>query len=359
MRQSNWIGWMAMLALGASLVDAGALEWNFYGSARVHTFYEYKETADGKTFSDGEDEDLDYDMGLMANSRFGAKVKVDDQKSGLVELGLAESGVTVRHLMGYWDFGHGKLGIGQTRTPVGRQDSLRVRNDDAGLTAFGEPYLGRRPLVQLESHGFTLAASKPHSMTDLYSASNTNATSEIDNAMPRLELSWQEKVGMLSLDAFGGFHTYKISSPERDFTIDSYMAGAGFWLRPDPAYVRAIGYYSRNARQFGQFLSPQPASFGSAKIGEDERVVDNDLFAGAVFGGYKFTDRVSAEIGYGYIQSKDDVSAADAAKWQCYYAQASISLYKGITLTPEVGVMEDVDTNQRVTYVGAKWQANF
>ncbi|NLG34764.1 MAG: hypothetical protein GX548_05370 [Lentisphaerae bacterium] len=357
MKQSRlWAGIGIWLA-GAMLAAAAPVDWDFYASARVFTFVEDKDTADGKTFADGEDSDLNYEMGLLTTSRLGARVKVDDNVSGLMEISLAESGVNLRHLVGYWDFGPGKLSIGQTRTPVGRQDSLRTRNDDLGLTAFGEPYLGRRPLLQLEMYGVKLAVVKPHSITNIYTSTNT--TSEVDNPMPRVEVSWTKKAGISTWDLFGGFHTYTISSPEEDFDVQSGMIGGGLMLKPDPVYIRAIGYYARNARQFGQYLSPQPASFGSAKISEDDEVIDNDVLAGALFGGYKFSDRVKAEIGYGYIQSKDDASGADTEKWQCYYAQATVTLYKGFTVTPEVGVMEDIETNQRVTYAGAKWQANF
>ena len=350
------LGWMMGIGFCASALQAGAVDWEFYGIAKVKTFYEFNDAADGKTFADDKDTDTDFDMGLQANSRVGAKAKVNEELSGVAELGISDSSVTTRHLYGTWKFDGGALTIGQTRTPLGRQDSLRVWGDDAGLTAFGEPYLGRRPLLQLESHGLKVALVKPHSITNIYA--NTNATSEVDNLLPRVEASYQHKIGITSLEVFGGFHTYEISSTVENFDVQSGMAGAGFWIKPDPAYVRAIGYYSRNARQFGQYLSPQPNSFGSAKIVNDE-VVNNDLFAGAVFGGYKFNDKFSAEIGYGYSQSEDDTDGAEATKWQCYYAQVDYKIAKGISVTPEFGVMEDIDSNKSTTYVGARWQASF
>ena len=356
----QWSKWLAaglVAGFGVTALPSQAAEWNFYGSARVKTWYEWTESADGKTFASGDEDDTDFDIGMQANSRVGAKVKVDDKVSGWGELGVSDKDVTLRHLIGNWDFEWGTLTIGQTRTPIGRQDSLRAHGDDAGLTAFGEPYLGRRPLIQMESHGLKLALVKPHSITNIYN--NTNTTSETDNMMPRIELSWQQTMGIASFDAFGGYHTYTIDSTAEDFDVDSYMVGAGFWLKPDPGYLRGIGYYARNARQFGQFISPQPATFGSAKITDEGGVVDNDVFGGAVFSGYKINSRLSAEIGYGYIQSEDDAPGADTVKWQCFYAQAPITLYKGITVTPEAGVMEDIDSGQRITYAGAKWQANF
>ena len=351
------LGSIAAMALAACILDAAAVEWNFYGSARVKTWYEFKDAADGKSFADGDDKDADLDFALQANSRAGAKVKVNDELSGLAEVAFTESNINIRHLLGSWNFGPGTLSIGQTYTPISRYDSLRAWSDDAGLQSFGEPYLGRRPLIQLQMKGLKLALVKPHTITNLY-ASNTNLTSEVDNLLPRIEASFQHKVGMFAFDLVGGFHSYEVATPDEDLDVHSYLAGAGFWLKPDPAYLRAIGYYSRNARQFGQFISPQPVSFGSAKIADGE-VVDNDVLAAAVFGGYKFSEKIAAEIGYGYSQSEDDLSGAKADKWQSYYAQVAFTVFKGISITPEVGVAENVGTHQRTAYVGAKWQANF
>ncbi len=353
---SRRLAGLLCISFCASILQANAVDWEFYGIAKVKTFYEFNSAADGKTFADGEDDDADFDIGLQSNSRVGAKAKVNESLSGVAELGISDSAVTTRHLYGKWKYDGGAFTIGQTCTPVGRQDSLRVWGDDAGLQAFGEPYLGRRPLLQLETHGFKVALVKPHSITNIYV--NTNATSEVDNLLPRLEASYQHKIGIGSVEVFGGFHTYEISSTVENFDVQSGMAGAGFWIKPDPAYVRAIGYYSRNARQFGQYLSPQPATFGSAKIVNDE-VVNNDLFAGALFGGYKFSEKISAEIGYGYSQSEDDTDDAEASKWHSYYAQVNYMLAKGISVTPEFGVVEDIDTHKSTTYVGARWQASF
>ncbi len=350
--------WFSCCAVYAAVLPhAGAVDWDFYASARVGTFYEWKRAADGETFADGSRHDADFDMVLQSTSRIGARIKVDDELSGLAELGISEDDVRIRHLIGHWDFGPGRLSIGQTRTPVGRQDSRRIRPDDLGLTAFGEPYLGRRPLIQLSMHGVTAGAVKPHSANNLLDPDNEN--SDVDNVMPRLELSWRHTAGRLSYDAFGGYHTYTIATPDESFDIESHMAGAGLRFCWNDAFVRAIGYHARNARQFGQLLSTQPASFGSAKFDEDGRLVNNDVLAGALFGGYQFNDRIGSEIGYGYIQSKDDVSGASTDRWHCYYAQLPVMLGRSVSVTPEVALLKNSENNERTIYAGAKWQVDF
>lgn len=341
----------------ATLLCAAAMDWDFYASVRVSTLYEWTRAADSETFADGSRHDVDFNMQLQRNSRIGARVKVDDELSGVAELGISEEDVRLRHLIAHWDFGPGRFSIGQTRTPVGRQDSRRVRDCDPGLTDFGEPFVGRRPLIQLSVHGVTVAAVKPHSARNILDPDNEH--SDVDNLMPRLEWSWQHTAGRLSYDLLGGYHTYTIATPETSFDIESYMAGAGLWFRLDDAFMRAIGYHARNARQFGQLLTAQPASFGSAKFDEDGRLVDNDVLAGALFGGYQFNDRIETEIGYGYIQSKDDASGTATDRWHCYYAQLPVELRPGITVTPEVALIRSSGSKERTIYAGAKWQMDF
>lgn len=95
----------AALAMVLSVaMTAAAADWNFYGNARVGTFVHDTETpgaADVQTF----------EQNLQGNSRIGARVQVSDELRGRFEYG---TGVNVRHLFGEWDFGPGKLLVGQT-----------------------------------------------------------------------------------------------------------------------------------------------------------------------------------------------------------------------------------------------------
>jgi len=92
---------IAAIALVAFTVPAMAADWNFYGNARMATYY----TSDynGSTSSDG----LQWDM--QTNSRVGAKVKTDKLK-GQFEMGFTDrnsrskNNVTNRRLYGEWKF---------------------------------------------------------------------------------------------------------------------------------------------------------------------------------------------------------------------------------------------------------------
>ena len=81
--------------------SAHAADWNFYGSARVSTFYENVEVSGSDTNN--------FDMGLQGNSRIGARIKVSDELSGRFEYGASDGNVNLRYLYGIWNFGAGSI----------------------------------------------------------------------------------------------------------------------------------------------------------------------------------------------------------------------------------------------------------
>ncbi len=108
----------AVLCLAA---PAMAADWNFYGSARMATFYSIADKD-----IEGDNDTINRTLwDLQGNSRFGANVKVNDQIGGGFEYG---TGVNLRKLFGTYTFGGGsELLIGQTYTPLGSHVLLQQR----------------------------------------------------------------------------------------------------------------------------------------------------------------------------------------------------------------------------------------
>ncbi len=347
------ITWCAMAV--ATLAAPQPEDWSLYGSVRLLTVYEQERLPRGETLVGGVRRRGTYDMGLLSTSRVGASVTFDEGRSAWTEVSITEDRILLRHLVGRWRVGEATLTIGQTRTPVGRQSCGRVRDHELGLTAFGEPYLGRRPLLQLQRGGVTVAIVRPHSLSTLLDAEEEIF---VENRMPRVEASVERQWGDLRFDGFGGYHTYQVQTAQTSLSVDSYMLGGGVAVVPGPLRLQALGYYARNARQFGQYFSPQPSSFGSARI-QEGRLIDNDVWASALIGALRLSQEVSAEIGYGYAQSQDVFGGAQRERWQAYYAQLIYRFLEQASLTPEVGLLEDRDSGQRFAYLAAKWQMDF
>ena len=160
---------MAVAAVVCFSVPAMAVDWNFYGSARMETFYTSEDAKDiGEKTSD-----LRWDF--QGNSRLGANVKADHIK-GQIELGLGrdvdssnafsrsdggDGGVVTRRVYGTWNFGAGSLKVGKDYSPVSVFVSGQVFDQDAGLIGFGAPYGGRPGQIELAFGGFKVAAITP------------------------------------------------------------------------------------------------------------------------------------------------------------------------------------------------------
>ena len=94
---------------------------------------------------------------------------------------------------------------------------------------------------------------------------------------------------------------------------------------------------------------------GAAAVGTD--VDDCDSMGFTL--GVKFTvnEMIALEAGYGYIKDEIDDTEDEG---QSYYIQAPITLAPGVTVTPEVGVVDGMDDGDNESmYFGAGWEIAF
>jgi hypothetical protein len=141
---------VAALALVAgSAMTAAAADWNFYGSARIATFFQ--------------DSDDNYRQALQGNSRIGANVKVSDELTGRFEYG-SWTAVTIPRTVCFMENGTlvpALCWLGQTYSPLCMFPSVQVGVPDLGydtnLLAFGGVYSGREKMLQLKFGDFKFA----------------------------------------------------------------------------------------------------------------------------------------------------------------------------------------------------------
>jgi hypothetical protein len=93
-------------------------------------------------------------------------------------------------------------------------------------------------------------------------------------------------------------------------------------------------------------------------------VNDNDSMGYVLVAGFKVSDTISLEAGYGHQESEMDVTGSEADETDSYYVNATINLAKGCFIVPEIGKLDYKDSatgadQGEVTYYGAKWQINF
>ncbi|WP_035237229.1 hypothetical protein [Desulfobacter vibrioformis] len=332
---------MVFLCAGTAI----ASDWNFYGSARVGMFWEDSDLKDETNLTEE----------LQSNSRIGAKVKVSDELTGHFEYGASDGDANVRKLYGTWDFGTGKLTVGKDYTPMYLPVSNQAWNDDNGLGGYGEVDPGRHAQVRLQFGGFQIAAISADS--EYYDGTDI-VDDDIQVVIPRIEVSYGIDItNNATFDIAGGYATFEYNDNE---DIDSYVivargtwAAAGFNLGIE-------AFYGQNAGNLIECnTTGNDDGRGYAKVNTvTGKVEDVDNYGGEIVAGYTFNDMFAIEAGFGYMQGEYDDDDEDEV--YAYYLQVPITLASGVTITPEVGVVDYEESDQdEIAYFGAKFQINF
>jgi len=319
-------------------LEKPAVQWSFYGSSRMTTFFNDVEP-------EGGDSDTDLAWDLQGNSRIGANVKAGDI-AGRFEYG---SGPNLRLLYGTWNFGGGTLEVGQDYTPVFSLISNQVAlGGDNDLVGYGGIYAGRKPMIQLSTGGLKVALVTPQT------GNVVAAATDADTTMPKLEASYTFKAGPVSLKPMFGYNSYSEENAAASYDIDSHVLGLQITAALGAAYVKGNVSMLSNGGSYGII-----STAGSAPVYDavNDAILDNDSMAYNLIAGFKASDAIGLEAGYGHTESElDNSNVTDEA--DSYYIQAVIHLAKGIFIVPEVGKADHKDVSE-TTYYGAKWQINF
>ena len=339
---------VALIAAFSVPATAGDAEWNFYGSARMSTFY-----TDVDPDTPGVDSDKDTAWDLQGNSRIGARVSAGDV-GGRFEYG---SGPNLRLLYGTWNFGAGTLLVGQTYTPVNIFISNQVMGDigaDSDMLSTGGVYDGRRPVIQLAFGGFKIALVQPSDRVPV-------AGVDVDTTLPKIELAYTFKTDMFRVGVLGGYNSVDMDTATTDYSVDSYVAALWGQVNLGPAYIKANIYQALNGWNFGiQGAGDDAADFDVPT----DKVIDVDTLGYLLVAGVKLGDAVNLEGGYGVVSHSSDVIGAQDDDASAYYVQATIGFAPGVFIVPEIGLI-DYDNDRAgvsegdVLYFGAKWQINF
>ena len=387
---------IAAVALLAS--PAMAVDWNFYGSARMATFYESRDYGDSAAadltgqgvLGDNGDEDTNVSWALQGNSRLGATVKAENV-GGRFEFGVSESNVSSRRLFGTWDFGAATLKVGKDYTPVKQFISGQVYGGDTGLLGIGTAYGSRVGQIALSFGGFEVALIDPNArlLGNMSTARTVDETVEVfasgvgtvevtvglandnftggdvDEIIPKIEAAWGMSFDTWNFKINGGVNYYEIedvtndNGNEKDVDVLAWTIGADAGFNFGPFYVRGAINVAQNPREGDWHISQNSANFDG-----DDDVDDVDMIMGALVAGFKFTDQLTFEGGYGYREDDPDGADRDDDQQHSFYVQSVISLAPGVWLIPEVGYYDfEDDTGKNdegdFLYVGAKWQIDF
>ena len=352
---------IAVIALVCFSVPAMANDWNFYGSARVSTNYVSDDFQNsGTTVGDNDTKDAGTNWLLQGNSRIGARVK-GESLSGRFEYG---TGVNVRLLWGEWDFGGGKLLIGQDYTPTSQFISTSIYGniaEDANLLGTGAFYGSREAQAKLSFGGFQVA------LVENDNASNIGG-GDVDVYLPKLEVGWGMGFDTWSFGLMGGAATYSVQDAAdtagtgfNDITVTSYVIGAKGQVAFGPLTLKAALSAGQNVgNAWGSAVS-----LGSATVKANGKDIDDtDAYQASLVGVFKLSDMWAFEGGVGYRNDDPDSNSSKRDKEMQLYLQAFITLAPGVYILPEIGYIDHYNNTAGksagdTTYFGAKWQIDF
>jgi hypothetical protein len=346
----------ALALVAGSAIPVLATDWSFYGKAAMFTYM--NDVSKEKT-GNVDDSDLVW-TGFNSSNRLGFNAKGDDIGANFevgIDMNYAgdANSFHVRTAYGWWNFGAGKLTLGQQYGPACFFPSGFIRGDNS-LVSYGAVYSARIPQIKLTMGGFNV------SLIETNKAGALGGANDQDVSIPKIEASYDIPVGPVALHIFGGYNSYEdvviAGTTETSYDIDATIFGIGFKFATGPFYLNGDLWMAQNPGNYGM---AQDNSITKATL-TGTTVNDADSMVYAAILGYKVTPMITLEAGMGVISNELEAGGVTAeAETTTIYLQAPITLAKGVSITPEVGTIDYGDikpgTGERgdITWYGARW----
>jgi hypothetical protein len=376
----------------AYTVPVVAAEWDFYGIARMRTIYadddEKAPKADVTGASAGYS-DTDLHWGRSLNATWGGTVKVGDL-GGKVEyspLGLIAHNDFIQ-FYGTWDFGAGEMLLGKTFGPLNYFVGNQIYSDENCCLSWGGILSWVKPMIQFTFGNLKVALLEPEPSSQVYNIGGippmqmstsqpvtNSAFTDHDTSLPKIEASYTFAAGPASITPLFGYQSWDgviaTATTETEYGVDSYVLGLGWKIGLGAAYINGNIYVGQNLGQYDmtfQFGSKN-AMFDAAS----NEIKDNDAMGYLIVVGYQATETIRLEAGYGEVEFELDMPGTWEDDTGAMYVQAVIALADGVSIIPEVGVIdygEDSITQSpgvtgaaaeqgETTYFGARWEIAF
>jgi len=368
----------AVIAMVGAFTATAMADVSLYGSARFRTYYA---SVDSGTPGVDSDDDLEWRMGLL--TRFGANFK-SDKITGQVEMDARPGGagatgniesdsgasrlgnMRLRHLWGQWDFGAGKLLIGQT-WPLYELQVSGLNYYSGGLQKFGGwgYAVNRTSQIRLTFGDFKVAFLSPDTAQE--SGSGTSATfEEINTSFPKIELGYAMKMDTFTLNFVGGYQTYEIedkNGTKRTEDITSWVLGARAKANFGPAYAGLSLSYRQNGGNYGVWT----VSTKETAIFQGIDLKDATAFGLEAALGYKVNDMLTVEGSYAMLNSEQDTSLSNEDDVMVWGVLAKITMAPGVYIIPELIFQDNKDVKNNgvtteqgdATIFGVFWMINF
>jgi len=371
----------AVLAMVFAFTPAAMADVSLYGSARMWT---YSVDSDSNWAGGGfDDTDTLWALGKLA--RFGAKFKSGDV-GGLWEMDARQSGyinhatqgsqsgqasslgdLRIRHAFGYWNFGGGQLLVGQT-WPLTELAVAHLDYTAAGLQGYGGTGMGiaRVPQIRLTFGNLKLAFLSPNPAA---TTAGVWGTSDTDVTLPKVEVGYDLKLDNMKWNFVAGYQNYEeVNATDQAKDVTSYVLVTRGKMNFGALYVGVSLAYTQNGGNYGLARAVQDSAILNS-AGTD--IEDSTQLGGVLAVGYKVSDMVYVEGGYGMTDSEADFTTGTAKHEDtatAFYLACQLKMAPGVFIKPEFAVLDKDDKDTRgvhtadegkQTVIGVFWKINF
>jgi hypothetical protein len=382
------------LTLAVLLATPAMAQIEPYGSMRLGTFWVNHDFNDFDPSWTTDNDDSSFMIDLSDISRFGAKGQVGDIY-GVVEIGLvgqenlneytwAAGGgdnleVYTRLLYGRWDFGSGKLTIGQDYTPITypsaqqgpgifddeRNTSYDLQNANIGVGCLWD---SRIPQIKLNmDNGFYfVVAQNDH-------AANPQGAipgGDVDLSLPKMLIGYEYKTETLYLAPGLGYNSYSYEAGTFDDDIVSYILYLHGKIDFGSVALKFTGHYGQNLGDYA--ISARSNRYQSTINVSRAFVNGNDVDDSTGWGGYITAaipvDPYTVNLGWGYSESENDTAAVpgydSADELMGVFVNCKIPIADNFTATPEFDYWDGMDNANGASdpdhwALGILWQMDF
>jgi hypothetical protein len=357
---------------------------SLYGSARFRTYYA---DVDNGVAGAESDSDLEWRMGHL--TRFGAnfkadkitgKFEMDARAGGAGATGNIESdsgasrlgNMRLRQLWGQYDFGAGKLMIGQNY-PLYDAPVSGINYYSGGLQKFGGiGYdVARTSQLRLTFGDFRLAFLPPDTSKTVPGGTNTIAYSEVNTTFPKIEVRYDMKMDAFALNFIGGYQTYEVEDYNQATNagskgtedVTSYVLGVRGKANFGPAYAGLSLTYRVNGNNYGAWT----VSSHESPIFENNNLQDATAFGVVAALGWKLNDMFTIEGSYSMLNTEVDTALDNEDDASVWGVIGKITLAPGVYVIPELIFQDNKDKKDNgvsteqgdATIFGVFWRIDF
>lgn len=192
-------------------------------------------------------------------------------------------------------------------------------------------------------------ALHPASSRDYFASALEGTDTAIQGSKARYDMS----LGDFNFELSGGYlpGVKSLAPSEAPLDIKASMAYVNLTIPLDSFYLRGGAFFGQNMEALGLVLTHP----------KNEQRAQRELFGYQLGGGYRFSDSLSVQAGWGQAaQEYENVREGLRA----LYLQAQISLGWRMSVTPQVGYIDFTKGDgekirEEAFYCGARWQISF